>query len=154
MLTFLLGGLAMATPQQDIGAVLDRLHQAATDADERVYFDCYTADAVFVGTDATERWTMAEFRTFAHPHFAEAPAWAYTPVTREVHLGPSGDVAWFYETLTHARYGKVRGSGTLRREGTDWKVAQYVLSFPIPNDKAKAVIELVEPAVVEPAPGG
>ena len=47
-----------ATPEEDIGAVLDQLHAAAAKADGPTYFGLYTPDAVFIGTDATERWSL------------------------------------------------------------------------------------------------
>ena len=135
--------IAFATTPADVDVVLDRLHAAAAAADEATYFGLFAEDAVFIGTDATERWDLPAFRAFATPHFAEAPAWAYTPVERHVALGPRGRVAWFDEVLDHERYGRVRGSGVLVREGRELKVAQYVLSFPIPNAAAPHVLDVV-----------
>ena len=119
MLAVLLGVVAMAgSPDPaEVDQVLDALHRAATDADAETYFGLYADDAVFIGTDPAERWDLPAFRDFAAPHFEEAPAWAYTPVEREVHFGPKGRSAWFYETLSHERYGAVRGSGALRLQG-------------------------------------
>lgn len=134
--------LAMAAPEsQAIDAVLDALHAAATEADAETYFGLFSPDAVFIGTDATERWSLPEFRAWAAPHFEEAPAWAYATVERSVTT--EGRVAWFDERLEHERYGAVRGSGVLVRTGGDWRIAQYVLSFPVPNEVAPAVVALV-----------
>ena len=58
-----------------IGAVLDGWHSAAAAANEEKYFSYFSPDAVFLGTDGTERWTLAEFRKFAHPYFAKGKAW-------------------------------------------------------------------------------
>lgn len=141
----LLAGFALAgTPDPaPVNAVLDQLHHAAAVADAKTYFGLFHDEAIFVGTDATERWTMPEFKAFAAPHFEEAPAWAYTPVAREVHFGPAARVAWFHETVRHARYGDVRGSGVLTLADGTWKIRQYVLSFPIPNAAAAEVLEVV-----------
>jgi hypothetical protein len=46
-------------------------------------------------------------------------------------------MAWFDETLDNAVYGTARGSGVLSLTPSGWKIAQYVLSFPIPNPLAK-----------------
>ena len=54
-----------------IAAVLDDFHAAAADADEERYFGHLAASGVFLGTDATERWTKEQFRAYAHPHFAK-----------------------------------------------------------------------------------
>ena len=124
-------GLATATPPE-IDEVLDSLHRAATEADADTYFGLFTPEAVFIGTDPTERWSLEAFRAFAAPHFQEAPAWDYRPVER--HVSVVGRVAWFDEVLEHDRYGRVRGSGALVRAGRRWRVSQYVLSFAIPNE--------------------
>jgi hypothetical protein len=140
----LLMSVAMAEPDPAaVNEVIDELHRAAADADSETYFGLFSDDAVFVGTDRTERWTMSEFRAFAEPHFAEAPAWVYESVRRELSFDARGKVAWFDEDLRHAKYGEVRGSGVLVRQGKDWRVAQYVLSFPIPNEVAGDVVAQV-----------
>ncbi len=138
-------GLALAAPP-DRGAVdttLDALHQAATDADAATYFGLFTDDAVFIGTDAEEVWTLPAFRAFAAPHFESAPAWAYTSVSRDVRFGRKGRTAWFHESLEHASYGAVRGSGVLSRVDGAWRVSQYVLSFPVPNAVANEVVATI-----------
>lgn len=126
-----------------VDQVLDDLHAAAAAADENRYFAHYASDAVFLGTDATERWDVAAFRAYAHPHFAAGRGWTYTPRDRHVSIGSNGDVAWFDERLDNAKYGEVRGTGVLRLVGATWKVAQYNLSFPIPNALAAQVVALI-----------
>lgn len=151
-LVLLLAGCAIAPPPSTpatvpatttVDEVLDDLHSAAAQADESRYFAHYATDAVFLGTDATERWDVAAFRAYAHPHFAAGRGWTYSPRDRHVTLAASGDVAWFDERLDNAKYGEVRGSGVLRREGATWKVTQYNLSFPIPNGLAAQVVALI-----------
>ena len=123
---------------------LDAFHAAASAADETAYFGLMTDDAVFVGTDPTERWTKSQFRSYAHPIFAEGRGWTYVPTTRRIVLEASGDVAWFDETLEHSKYGRPRGTGVLRRTDDGWRIAQYVLTFPIPNDLAPEFIERIK----------
>ena len=43
-------------------------------------------------------------------------------------------------------YGETRGSGVLRLTGDGWKIEQYVLSFAVPNDKARQVVEVIRGA--------
>ncbi|MEZ4241144.1 MAG: nuclear transport factor 2 family protein [Myxococcota bacterium] len=133
----------------EVDRVLDALHQAATDADAERYFGLYADDAVFIGTDASERWDLPAFRAFAAPHFEQAPAWTYTPERRAVSFDRKGRTAWFDEALSHPRYGEVRGSGVLVREGHEWRVAQYVLSFPVPNEVAPQVLGVIRGAGAE-----
>lgn len=132
---------AQVTPMKAIEQTLDDFHAAAAEADGPRYFGHFAPDGVFVGTDASERWTVAAFKAYAEPHFAQGRGWTYTPVERHVHLGPDGKTAWFYERLQNAKYGETRGSGVLVLVDGRWRIAQYVLSFPIPNDRTAAVLD-------------
>jgi hypothetical protein len=38
----------------------------------------FAPDGIFIGTDATERWTVAEFKAYAKPHFDKGRGWTYT----------------------------------------------------------------------------
>ena len=127
----------------EISKLLDRFHLAASKADGKTYFDLFALDAVFIGTDDLERWTLAEFKKFAEPHFLQGKGWTYVAVTRHISLAADGAVAWFDEQLDNAILGRTRGSGVLVKIKDDWKVAQYVLSIPIPNDLAKQVVSLI-----------
>ncbi|QRN97916.1 nuclear transport factor 2 family protein [Archangium violaceum] len=121
-------------PTTAVNAVLDDWHKAAAQADEARYFSHFTPDAVFLGTDATERWTRDEFRAWARPFFARGKAWSFTTVSRHVSFSKDGAVAWFDEALSTPNMGPARGSGVLMKDGGTWKLAQYNLSIPIPND--------------------
>lgn len=131
LLLLVLGQAAMAQgdAQESVGAVLDRLHQAAASADWDAYFDLMSDDAVFLGTDAGERWTKVEFEGYARP----TDGWVYTPQARNIDISPDGNSAWFDEILISRNYGTSRGTGVLLRTPDGWKIAQYHLTFPIPN---------------------
>ena len=126
--------LALGTPESQVSLVLDDWHAAATAADEARYFGHFSRDAIFLGTDATERWTVDEFQRYGHPHFAKGKAWSFKPVSRHVSFSADGSVAWFDEMLDTPNLGPSRGSGVLVRENGQWRIAQYNLSVPIPND--------------------
>jgi len=146
----LLAAAPVPSPSEaDVAAVIDRWHAAAADADEERYFAFFTPDAVFLGTDGTERWTRDEFRTYAHPYFAKGKAWSFRAHGRHVSFAPDGRVAWFDEALATPNLGPCRGSGVLLLQGGQWRIAQYNLSVPIPNglmNEVKALIEKDEKA--------
>lgn len=121
----------------EIAAVLDDWHAAAASADEARYFGHFAEDAIFLGTDATERWTVAAFRAYAHPHFERGTAWAFRAARRDVMV--EGALAWFDEDLTTENLGPARGSGVLRYEDGRWKIVQYNLTITIPNERFAAV---------------
>ena len=124
-----------------VGGVLDAFHAAAAAANEEKYFSLLTADAVFLGTDPTERWTREEFRKWAHPYFANGKGWTYKTTARWVSFAPDRRVAWFDEVLENASYGTCRGSGVLllQPDGS-WKIAQYNLSIPIPTALTEDIV--------------
>jgi hypothetical protein len=125
----------------DVAKVLDALHDAASKAQADRYFALFAPDAVFLGTDAGERWTLEQFKGYALPLFAQGKGWTYTP--RERHTQVSNDGwAWFDELLDNAKYGTCRGSGVLRQQADGaWLIVQYDLSVPIPNDMLPGVAE-------------
>ncbi|MFN3668076.1 MAG: nuclear transport factor 2 family protein [Brevundimonas sp.] len=135
--------IAISRGAEAANATLDRMHAAAAAADGETYFAQFSTGARFIGTDAGEHWDIPAFRAYAEPFFARGQGWTYHPRDRTLII--SGDFAWFDETLDHATYGVLRGSGLLRRHGVgdDWKIEQYVLSFAVPNDRADAVVALI-----------
>ena len=126
-----------------VEAVLDDFHRAAADGDFDRYFGHFAANAVFLGTDATERWTVEEFKAYARPYFGPGGGWTYRPRDRSVSFTPDGGAAFFDELLDNDGLGETRGSGVLVREGGGWKVAQYNLSIPIPNALADDVVRVI-----------
>lgn len=133
-------GAETGTPEETIGHTLDALHAAAAAADGERYFALFAPDAVFIGTDATERWTLEQFRGYALPLFARGTGWVYRPRERHITLAslPCACIAWFDELLDSQSYGTSRGTGVLVRDDSGaWKIAQYALTFPIPNDMAE-----------------
>lgn len=156
LVTVLVGCAATGPGASAARATLDAFHAAASEADEDRYFELFAPQGVFLGTDGTERWTVDEFRAYAHPHFEKGTGWTYLPGERHVRLAPDGQVAWFDEALTHAKYGELRGTGVLRAIDGQWRVEQYNLTFTVPNDRAKAVVSLIHsgesspPAVAPP----
>lgn len=135
--------VAHAQPRAAVDAVLDAWHAAATKADETAYFSHFSADAVFMGTDATERWTVEQFRAFAKPYFGAGKAWTFTPRDRHVNFASDQRTAWFDEMLDTLNLGECRGSGVMVLSGSDWRIAQYNLSIPIPNALCDAFVDRI-----------
>ena len=148
MLSLLL--LLSLSTNAGVDRVLDDWHDAASKADEARYFGHMAKDAVFMGTDATERWDVKAFRDYAHPHFAAGKGWTFVPRSRNVMQHK--DVAWFDEVLDSASYGECRGTGVLRKERGVWKIVHYNLTIPIPNEMAKDIVWMIK-AKKTPAPG-
>lgn len=138
-----------------VETVLDDFHDAAAKADESRYFGHFSPEGVFLGTDATERWDVESFRAFAHPYFARGQAWTYTPTVRRVTLSPiaapGSEVAWFDELLENEKVGVTRGSGVLRKIDGAWRISQYNLSIPVPNDLVEEFVPRIRQKRGSPA---
>lgn len=130
----------------DPAAVLDAWHLAAAQCDEGRYFGLLAENAIFLGTDAEERWSKPEFRAWAAPYFKRGKAWSFKAVRRKVVRSAEGSVAWFEESLDTPNLGPARGSGVLVKEGKGWRIALYDLSVPIPNAIFKDVKALLDKA--------
>jgi len=126
-----------------VDLVLNELHDAASKADGARYFALFEPDGVFLGTDATERWTVPEFRSYAQARFDTGQGWTYTTTSRHVYVSRDGRTAWFDEMLHNAKYGECRGSGVLTQRDGAWRIAQYNLSVPVPNDLLPTVADMI-----------
>ena len=134
------GLISAETPNETeaaIGAVLDTFHRAASEADGELYFSLFCDAAVFIGTDVTERWTKDQFKAFAAPYFSKGQGWTYVPGERHVTILPGRVTARFDENLSNESYGTCRGTGVLSLTPKGWRISQYSLTIPIPNELAR-----------------
>jgi ketosteroid isomerase-like protein len=127
-----------------VHALLDVWHHAAAVADEDTFFGSMTPDAVYLGTDASERWLRDELREWSKKYFERETAWAFKPKSRQVYFSQGGVTAWFEEHLD-TRFGVCRGSGILQKQpdGT-WKIRHYNLAAAVPNEVMDAYIQLLK----------
>lgn len=117
--------------------LLDHLHTFAATGNWDAYFPLFAKGAVFVGTDASENWSLGEFEAFARRY----KGWTYVMTQRSIRFSKDKKVAWFHELLTNTSYGTTRGTGTLLKSDQGWKIAQYSLTIPVPNAIAKKVTQ-------------
>ncbi len=127
--------------EKNINISLDLWHKAAAEANFDNYFNLMTKDGAFIGTDASENWQNEAFRTFSKPYFDKGKAWSFTAVERNIYVYENQKLAWFDELL-NTQMKLCRGSGILKLEDNQWKVAHYVLSITIPNDNVSEVVKL------------
>ena len=120
--------------KEQINKVLDKLHKYASEANGKKYFELFNEQAVFHGTDLNERWSIDEFKKYAQNRFDTGTGWTYTSLERNIFINSSNTTAWFDEIVINEKYGKFRGTGVLSKVDGMWKIDQYNLLFPIPND--------------------
>ena len=132
--------LSVLADDAEINRLLDGFHDDAANARFDSYFNRFAEEGYFLGTDASERWSVSEFRQYAKPSFDAGRGWTYVVVERNLRV--EGDTAWFDEQLNNSRFGRCRGTGVLILENEKWKIAHYSLSLLIPNEIAEQVGKL------------
>ena len=130
--------------KDDIHKLLDEWHFDAARARGEQYFSKFTDDAIFIGTDATEYWTKQDFFEYADPIFSQGRGWRFGVMVRNIYLSEDAKLAWFDEEISSASYQTLRGSGTLIKQDSVWKIAHYNLAFAIPNDIASDVAKSIK----------
>ena len=123
-----------------VEAVLDTFHTAAAAADEERYAATLSSSMVFLGTAPGERWQAGEWRDFVHSYFSRGKGWSYEPSGRSVDFAEDGLTAWFDETVDNEHFGACRGTGVLTRHDDGWRIEQYNLTIPIPDEIAVDVV--------------
>lgn len=133
-----------ANTEKIVSDVLNAFHQAAAKANAKEYLDLLNDDAIFLGTDASERWTKKQFTEFVLPYFEQGKGWLYVATERNISFSQNNTMAFFDEVLMNKSYGRCRGSGVLVNTKSGWKISQYSLSFLVPNDIASQVTEKIK----------
>ncbi|RCL41487.1 MAG: hypothetical protein DBW96_02215 [SAR86 cluster bacterium] len=123
--------------QEDPDGLLNGLHFDAHMGNFESYFDRYSNDAVFLGTDKTERWTIEEFKAYARPSFSDGHGWTYAVVERN--WEGDGNTRWFDEILLNEKLGHCRGTGVVELVNGEWKISHYALTMLVPNSIAAKV---------------
>jgi SnoaL-like domain len=127
--------------KKQIASTLDSFNLAAGRADYAGYFNYYTSDAIFIGTDPTERWDKQQFMVWAKKYFDRGKAWNFKSIDRHIYIGENKNIAWFDELL-NTQMKICRGSGVVVKRDGVWKIQQYVLSITMPNDQIDGAIKL------------
>ena len=141
--TIVLSGDDISKQKETINHLLDDWHKAAANADLESYFSKMTDDAIYLGTDASERWTKDEFYKFCKPYFDKGKAWEFKAKNRTVYFSENYKTAWFEETLD-TWMGECRGSGVLILKDKIWKIVHYNLAVAVPNKVIKEYIKLLK----------
>lgn len=128
-----------------INRVIDDFHDAAANGDEARYLGHLSDDAVFMGTDETERWPKhPDFAGHVEARFENGRGWDYESIDRNVRVSDGGTFAWFDEVVYSESNGRFRGTGVLVNESGRWKIAHYAMSFLIDNADWERVIAITK----------
>lgn len=117
--------------RQQVNAFVDRWHDDAAHT-RPDYWDKFTPDAVFIGTDKSEVWSYKEFKAWAKRFWDRKKAWSFTAQKRNVYFSADKKYVWFDEQL-NTQMGTCQASGVLRNTGQGFLIEHYQLSLAVPN---------------------
>ena len=138
-------------PANAVAKVLDDWHRAAAVAEADTYLGLMAAEFRFLGTDGAERWDRESFVAYVDYYFRkEHRGWTYLPEKRVVNISADGKLAWFDEILKNSGYGELRGTGVLLLQQEGWRIAQYSMTFTVPNKAARAVVAVIREEQAKP----
>ncbi|MEX0300526.1 MAG: nuclear transport factor 2 family protein [Kordiimonas sp.] len=120
----------IANDYKGVDETLNAHWETAAKANWDAYAELFTSDAIYFGTDITERWDKKTLIKYAKG----TSGWVYHLRERNISFMADGKIARFDEVLDSVNYGTSRGTGVLELTDTGWKIAQYHLTFPLPND--------------------
>lgn len=130
------------SPQKkEIVKFIEKWHIAASEAKLDTYFDMMSENAIYIGTDANERWTKKEFYQFCEPHFLKGKTWDFKPFDRQIYYSDDLQTIWFDELL-NTWMGVCRGSGVIIMENDKLKISHYHLSVTIKNEKVNEFLQI------------
>ena len=129
--------------EKQIDQFITNWHDAASRADSEAYFGAIDENGIYIGTDKTERWTKQEFYDWSRKYFEAGKAWSFVGKDRHIYLSKDGKTAWFDEVVDNGTT-EWQGSGVLVKKKGGWKIMQYVLSVPVPNEIYKEVLRLIQ----------
>jgi ketosteroid isomerase-like protein len=117
-----------------IDSLINEWHHAAAISNAKAFFGFMTKDAVYIGTDSSERWHRDELAAWSGKYFERPSAWDFKPISRNITFSPGKDVAWFDELLD-TWMGVCRSTGVVELVDQQWKLVHYQLSLTLPNEK-------------------
>lgn len=138
-----LPGFGQTETEEEINEFIDAWHQAAANSDQKEYFSRIAESGIYIGTDSTEIWNYNEFYEWSTPHFQNKKGWNFKALLRNIYLSDDENIAWFDEQIAYGK-GSLRGSGILAKKENEWQIMHYVLSVPVPNEKFKEVMKVIQ----------
>ncbi len=128
--------------KSDMDKVIDNWHKAAAVGDSVGFFSLMTPDAIYLGTDETERWDRTSMGKDLGKYFNGKKAWKFIPYNRIYTSLGSKNFILFDECL-QTWMGPCKSTGRLTRVKGQWKISYYNLNVAVPNDVVNEYLKLL-----------
>ena len=127
---------------RSINRTLNSWHERAAVADT-TYFELFADNAMYLGTDVKEIWTVQEFEDLYMSFFKRGTAWNFKMKDRNVYLGDYGHYAWVDESLD-TWMGLCRGTAVMEKNvDGQWRIKHYSLTVLVSNDLITDYVKLL-----------
>lgn len=136
----------LAMPEEQIVSLnqfMDSWHLAAAEANAEDFFGSMREDAIYIGTDKTERWLRDDLRKWSAKAFERESAWTFVASERnwQVHLDQQFAIC---DELLTTWMGPCRATAVITWGKEGWKIIHYQLSVTIDNEKIESFKALQE----------
>ena len=128
---------------ETLNQFMNAWHLAAAEANAEDFFGSMREDAIYIGTDKTERWLRDDLRKWSAKAFERESAWKFVASERnwQIHLDQQFAIC---DELLNTWMGPCRSTAVLTWEKDGWKIIHYQLSVTIDNEKIESFKALQE----------
>jgi len=130
--------------RQQASALLAERQRALAAADAKAFFANFSDNAIIMGTAATERFELDEYRVWSAPMFARGPRHVATLVEENITVADDGKFAWFDQRTHRPGFGELRLSGVLCKLEDHWRIVQLNRGFLVPNEIVATLAEHIQ----------
>ncbi|MCO6461681.1 MAG: nuclear transport factor 2 family protein [Saprospiraceae bacterium] len=135
---------ALPGDRENQDKAIDAWHNAAAAGDSATFFGLMTEDAIYLGTDLSERWDRASMARDLGKYFRGRKAWHFVPYNRHYLELKDNNKILFDESLK-TWMGPCKATGMLTKTRGSWKISYYNLSVAVPNQYVKQYTKLLPP---------
>lgn len=122
-------------------------HEAAAVGDSAAFFSMMTENAVYLGTDESERWDKTSMGKDLGKYFNGKRAWKFIPYNR-IYTELEDKNSILFDECLRTWMGPCKATGILTKEKGNWKISYYNLSVAVPNDNVKDYTKLLPPGKI------
>ena len=129
-------------PVKEVEALDDQFNQAFVAKNINGMLQNLSADFVFYGTDVKEKWTLADFKAMLIKNVPTMPP--FQTVSRVSMPSPDGNTVVIVKIVKWALFKTdLRQIDVYTKQNGGWKQTLFSLQHTVPNQKTKALNEMM-----------
>lgn len=133
----------VASSNKEFDEIIDAWHHAAATGDSVGFFSRMTEDALYLGTDETERWTRTTMGKDLGKFFNGKKAWHFIAYNRIYTALDDKNTILFDESLK-TWMGPCKSTGMMRKVKGKWLISYYNLNVAVSNAVVQNYLKLLK----------